>query len=116
MYHDQARRISRSNTQQIVAPDNAQENAIRCHEQLKTVEYRGYAGCAIAAELAICLAQHAPNLQRFVFYTHRPEKKENPRRVCTSEHEDRMTRERSVIKDLGERIQGTKSHVNVVIL
>ncbi|KAL1830619.1 hypothetical protein ACET3Z_000270 [Daucus carota] len=116
MYHDQARRISRSNTQQIVAPDNAQENAIRCHEQLKTVEYRGYAGCAIAAELAICLAQHAPNLQRFVFYTRRPEKIENPRRVCTSECEDRMTMKRSVIEHLAERIQGTKSRVNVVIL
>ena len=116
MYPDQARRISPSNTQQIVAPDNAQENAIRCHEQLKTVEYRGYAGCAIAAELAICLAQHAPNLQRFVFYTRRPETIENPRTVCTSEYGDRMTTKRSVIKHLVKRIQGTQSRVNVAIL
>nr|XP_017220886.1 PREDICTED: FBD-associated F-box protein At4g10400-like [Daucus carota subsp. sativus] len=116
MYHDQARRISPSNPQQIVAPDNAQENAIRCHEQLKTVEYRGYAGCAIAAELAICLAQHAPNLQRFVFYTRRPETIENPRAVWTSEYEDRMRIERSVLEDLVERIQETQIRVNVVIL
>nr|XP_017244402.1 PREDICTED: putative F-box/FBD/LRR-repeat protein At5g62970 [Daucus carota subsp. sativus] len=116
MYHDQARRIWPSHTQQIVAPDNAQENAIRCHEQLKTVEYRGYAGCAIAAELASCLAQHAPNLQRFVFYTRRPETIENPRTVCTSEYGDRMTTKRSVIKHLVKRIQGTQSRVNVAIL
>ncbi|KAL1830618.1 hypothetical protein ACET3Z_000269 [Daucus carota] len=116
MYHDQERRIPPSNTQQIVAPDNAQENAIRCHEHLKTVEYRGYAGCAIAAELAICLAQHAPNLQRFVFYTRWPETIENPRTVCTSEYGDRMTTKRSDIKHLVKRIQGTQSRVNVAIL
>ena len=54
-----------------------QENAIFCHEQLKTVEYRAYAGCVIAAELAICVSQHAPDLQKFVSYARRPQIIEN---------------------------------------
>ncbi|KAK1349183.1 FBD domain-containing protein [Heracleum sosnowskyi] len=51
-------------TGQVSAPSNAQENAIRCHQHLKVVEYLGYYGCASAAELAICLARHAPMLQK----------------------------------------------------
>ncbi|KAL1830456.1 hypothetical protein ACET3Z_000107 [Daucus carota] len=51
-------------TRQISAPDYAQENAIRCHQHLKVVEYLGYEGCASAAGLAVCLARHAPMLQR----------------------------------------------------
>ncbi|KAK1379259.1 hypothetical protein POM88_026003 [Heracleum sosnowskyi] len=54
-------------TGQISAPNYAQENAMRCHQHLKVVEYLGYHGCASAAELAICLARHAPMLQRFIF-------------------------------------------------
>ncbi|KAK1402977.1 hypothetical protein POM88_002582 [Heracleum sosnowskyi] len=54
-------------TGQISAPNYAQENAMRCHQHLKVVEYLGYHGCASAAELAICLARHAPILQRFIF-------------------------------------------------
>ncbi|KAK1348948.1 hypothetical protein POM88_054888 [Heracleum sosnowskyi] len=56
-----------SDSGQISAPNYAQENAMRCHQHLKVVEYLGYHGCASAAELAICLARHAPMLQRFIF-------------------------------------------------
>ncbi|KAK1349180.1 F-box domain-containing protein [Heracleum sosnowskyi] len=100
-------------TGQILAPNYAQENAIRCHQHLKVVEYLGYHGCASAAELAICLARHAPMLQRFIFDTRLPWYTESLRR--TSDYRDRVEIVRRT-ELLAEQIQRRQFPLDVVIL
>ncbi|KAK1391136.1 hypothetical protein POM88_019314 [Heracleum sosnowskyi] len=100
-------------TGQISAPNYAQENAIRCHQHLKVVEYLGYHGCASAVELAICLARHAPMLQRFIFDTRLPRYTESLRR--TSDYRDRVEIVRRT-ELLAKQIQRRQFPVDVVIL
>lgn len=100
-------------TRQISAPNYAQENAIRCHQHLKVVEYLGYHGCASAANLAICLARHAPMLQRFIFDTREPQLIESLR--PTSDKRDRVEILRRT-EFLAKRIQRRQYPLDVVIL
>ncbi|KAK1349182.1 FBD domain-containing protein [Heracleum sosnowskyi] len=102
-------RTQRDVTRQISAPNNAQENAIRCHQHLKVVEYLGYHGCASATELAICLARHAPMLQRFIFDTRLPRYRESPLHPSDREIVRRTKR-------LAIRIQRMQYPLDVVVL
>lgn len=49
------------------AVKDKQINAIRAHQHLKTVKFVGFTGSASASELALCLAEHAPLLNKFIF-------------------------------------------------
>lgn len=102
-------------TRQISAPDYAQENAIRCHQHLKVVEYLGYEGCASAAELAVCLARHAPMLQRFIFDTRRPHSIESLCRGTASDYRDKVAIAKKT-ELLAKRIQRRQFPLDVVIL
>ncbi|KAK1386570.1 FBD domain-containing protein [Heracleum sosnowskyi] len=98
------------------APNDAQIKAISSHQHLKVVEYLGYAGCASASELALCLTWHAPMLRRFIFDTRRPRYIGNSREVCISEYRDQMDIVRRTTEMLAKRLQWRQNHVDVVIL
>ncbi|KMT10940.1 hypothetical protein BVRB_5g112770 [Beta vulgaris subsp. vulgaris] len=96
------------------APKDAQVDAIRSHQHLQAVEYVGYAGCASASKLALFLTRHAPMLNKFVFYPHRPISVGKPRTcVYSSKYRDELAIVRSHAELLAKQIRGS---VDVVIL
>lgn len=96
--------------------NSTQLKAISSHQHLKNVEYLGYAGCAIAAELALYLTRHAPMLGRFIFDTRQPQFIVSTCEDYTCDLKDQMEIVRSTTELLAQQIRASQGLADVVIL
>ncbi|XP_021716229.1 F-box protein At5g03100-like [Chenopodium quinoa] len=95
------------------APKDAQVNAIRSHQHLKTIEYVGYGGCASASKLALFLTWHASMVSKFIFDPHRPLYVGKRTSVYSSVDKDKLKIARSSAELLAKQI---RRGIDVVIL